>query len=95
MRSRVYETVRCPSVCPSVHLFVPALVHNSKLGTAGLLAIDALGLTGRRVLPSRILSQTLDLENFVTARDSLNVLSVWFYNDERSVWQTSDRYRWT
>jgi len=78
-----------PSVCPSIGPRQQTRCCRSEQVWRLLLwAVCA-------VLPSRILSQTLGLENFVTVRDSLNVLSVWFYNDERSVWQTSDRYRWT
>jgi len=37
MRSRVYETVRRPAVCPSFSPSVRLSVHGSKSSTAGLL----------------------------------------------------------
>jgi len=69
--------VVCRAGCmkyPSVSLSMGPQQQTQYCMAVDLLATTALGLTGRRVLPSRIMSQTLGLENFVMACGSHNVL---------------------
>jgi len=69
--------VVCRAACmkyPSVSLSMGPQQQTQCCTAVGLLATAALGLTGKRVLPSRIMSQTLGLENFVIGCGSHNVL---------------------